>query len=161
MISFRKVVESDELFLIDLYGSTRDDVLKFGGHLSRDERFAFVSQQYQLQQLHYKNHNPKASFLIITLEGKDIGRLTYNHSENDLWIIEFSLVPTFRSMGLGHQVIAYLEQLIQSQGSLGLYVAKSNEKALSFYKGLGFEMEKSEFELYERMVKHLVKGQVA
>lgn len=161
MIDFRKIKPEDELFLIDLYGSTREDVMLHGGHLSREQKHDFICQQYTLQQAHYKKNNPKAFFLIITLEGKDVGRLTYSYSDNKLWIIEFSLTPQTRGKGVGKEVIQYLEAKY-SKGlmSIGLYVLKTNAKAKRFYQSLDFNFQESNFELFDKCVKYIKPEEV-
>ncbi|MBT8231406.1 MAG: GNAT family N-acetyltransferase [Saprospiraceae bacterium] len=151
MLDFRKIKPKDEDFLIHLYGTTRFDVHQNGHHLSREQKFDFYTQQYHLQQTHYKKNSPKANFKIVRYNNKDVGRLTYDNTKDELWILELSLLPEMRGKGIGKLIINRLET--KAKKSLGLYVSNLNEAGLSFYKSLGFKTTESEFEYCHKLTK--------
>ena len=109
-ISFRKVLKSDYDFLFELYESTRTDVKLYGAHLTREQQTAFIQSQFNLQDVHYKKFNPEADFLVVMLDGKDVGRLYVEELNKNVSIIEFTLHTSVRSKGIGSKIISDIIQ---------------------------------------------------
>ncbi len=77
---------------------------------------------------------------IIQYEGKDIGRLRIVRSPESIYIGGIQILPEFQGKGIGTAVIKDLMAESQSSGiPITLEVHHVNEKAISFYKKLGFQ----------------------
>src|SRR5215213_1561168 len=73
-VSLRPAAAADEELLVRVYASTRADELA-RVPWSEAQRAAFVRMQFDAQQLHYRTHNPAATYDVILLDGRAAGRL--------------------------------------------------------------------------------------
>ena len=151
-ISYRKENQKDFKFLVELYGTTRDDVAQFGSHLSRDERYNFIESQFKLQCEHYAEKYKKAKYEIIRHEGRDIGRLITNNTKKSLHIIFFAIQPSARSKGIGKFIFSSLIERAKAEGkNVSIYVKTQNESAKAFYDKLGFVIKEGGTDFYDFM----------
>ena len=137
-ITFRTVLEDDRSFLIGLYRSTREDVLRHGGQMTPQQKEDFIISQFDLQDHHYKEYYPSSVYQIIQLDAIDIGRLYQAEYDSTLEVLDITLAPEYRGRGLGHEVMTSLmEKARQKVLEVKLYVQKNN-RAINFYNRLGF-----------------------
>jgi GNAT superfamily N-acetyltransferase len=142
-IVLRPERDEDEMFLRELYASTRIDELASAGW-SPAQTDGFLRMQFDLQRTHYRRHYPDASFLIVVRDGRPIGRLYVHYSRHDVRVIDISLVPEMRGQGVGHRLLA---SVLDEAGRLGapvtLHVAVGNP-ARRLYERLGFRIVKQD-----------------
>ncbi len=76
---------------------------------------------------------------VIQFKGKDVGRLRIVRSNESIYIGGIQILPEFQNKGIGSAII---KDLINESNStkipVTLEVHHVNEKAISFYKKLGF-----------------------
>ena len=120
-----------------LYASTRIDVLGIVGW-SQPQIDAFLRMQYDLQRAHYDRHYPQASFQIVLLDGRAIGRLYVSYTREDVRVIDISLLPDVRGRGIGRSLLELVvEQADRLAAPVTLHVAVGNP-ARRLYERLGF-----------------------
>lgn len=141
---------TDENFLAKLYFSTRSDEFSALGW-DAERLGQFLAMQYKIQKQAYHLQFPDAENLIIWLEEEKIGRLIVNRSANDLRLVDISLLPKFRSLGVGTKIITDLQSEAGEKNlPLTLNVARNNPSAFRLYQKLGFQMT-GEDEMYFSM----------
>lgn len=137
-IRFRPIREEDRAFLVRVYGSTREEELSMTGW-SREEKDAFISQQFHAQHTHYTEYFREADYHVILIDGKKAGRLYIQQKEDEIRIVDIALLPEFRGQGAGRKM---LENILQQGKDTGLPVrihVEQYNRALSLYHCLGFK----------------------
>ena len=99
---------------------------------------AFLAQQFDAQDSHYRRHYPDASFQVIEVDGEPAGRLYLDRRDDEMRIIDIALLPRFRGRGIG---AALLRELIDEAAAAGrrvsIHVEREN-RARTLYERLGF-----------------------
>lgn len=99
---------------------------------------AFLRDQFRLQTLHYRRCYQPAEFLIIEQAGLAVGRLYLHVGDEDIRIIDISLIEAARGAGLGGALIASVQDRAAAEGrTVSLHVEASNP-AVRLYERLGF-----------------------
>jgi ribosomal protein S18 acetylase RimI-like enzyme len=136
-ITLRPVQESDEGFLLSVYASTRADEMAVVPW-SREQKEAFLKMQFLAQAQHYAAEHPGASHDIICLGAAPVGRLYLDRNDEALHILDVTVLPQFRSLGIG---TALLRRIMDEAGKNGravtIYVESFN-RSLSLFGKLGF-----------------------
>ena len=137
VVSFRPVVKEDESFLLGVYGSTRAEEIALT-NWDQAQKDAFVRMQFTAQQLHYSQQYSKAEHLMVLLDGLSIGRLYIANIETEFRIIDITILPDYRSAGLGTQILKELMDEAKSMGlPLCIYVESFN-RSHGLFARLGF-----------------------
>lgn len=134
----RPVESSDELFLRDLYASTRERELAVLSW-TREETQAFLAMQFNARQLQLGTQFPDAMDSIVAVDGARAGRLSVNRDEREIRVLDVALLPAFRGSGIGTRL--FRDLIAEAAGSrrpLRLHVDRDNV-ALRFYEKLGFQ----------------------
>ena len=137
--SFRPVKKSDERFLSLLYASTREDELKALMDWSEQQKKEFLEQQFQAQHTFYQQEFKKAEFSLIIMNNQPIGRLYLDRRKDEIRIIDIALLPAYRGMGIGRQL---MEGVLGEGKKRGLPVrihVERNNPAMRLYDKLGFK----------------------
>lgn len=148
-VSLRPVADDDREFLVALYGSTRDEELSQVAWAD-GARDAFLRMQFQAQDQQYRATNPAGSFDVIEVDGRPAGRLYVDRRPGDLRIVDISLMPQFRGVGVGTRL---LTGLIEEAGDSGRIVSihvEVHNSAAALYTRLGF-VAVAEHGVYRRM----------
>jgi GNAT superfamily N-acetyltransferase len=136
-VTLRPVVPGDEAFLLQIYTSVRADELA-QVPWSEAQREAFVRMQFEAQQLHYRTQNPTATHDIILLNQHPIGRLYVARRENEIRILDITILPEHRNRGLGTPLIkSLMEEAAVAGKPLTIYIESYNP-SLSLFERLGF-----------------------
>jgi len=136
-VCLRLETDEDRDFLLHLYISTREADLQQIGWLQADIR-SFLIQQFQAQQLSYRQLYPDAAYQLIVLQGETIGRLYMDRGEDEYRLMDISLLPAFRNQNLGRQLIQLIqEDAAQAGKPVSLHVEHFNP-AYRLYKRMGF-----------------------
>jgi GNAT superfamily N-acetyltransferase len=100
--------------------------------------------QFEFQRAHYRRHYPDASFLIVVLDGRPIGRLYVHYTPHDVRVMDVALVPDARGKGIGHCLLeTVLERASVLAAPVTLHVALGNP-ARRLYERLGFRVVKQD-----------------
>ena len=137
MIELRPVAENDTLFIEAVYRSTREAELNLT-NWSEQQKNAFSVMQSMAQLAEYKKNYPGASFQIVLYKQKPAGRFYTWENDNEIRLMDITLLPQFRSKGIGTDL---LQDLIKKSNEvkkkISLHVEAANP-ALKLYKRLGF-----------------------
>jgi ribosomal protein S18 acetylase RimI-like enzyme len=133
----RPVCEDDTEFLIRLYATTRsEEQALFGWDDARWD--GFIRMQFTLQHTHYQQNYHNASFDLILLDEKPVGRLYVSRGTEEFRIIDISMLPECRGKGIGRKLLEALNREADQAGvPVTLHVEKHNP-ALNLYERLGF-----------------------
>jgi ribosomal protein S18 acetylase RimI-like enzyme len=136
-VRLRPVVDADRAFLVELYGSTREDEL---AQVQWDDgaRRAFVEHQFAAQDAHYRANYPGATLDVVEVDGAPAGRLYVHRGPGDIRIMDIALAPAFRGRGIGTALLrSLIEEADASARKLSIHV-EVNNPARSLYDRLGF-----------------------
>jgi ribosomal protein S18 acetylase RimI-like enzyme len=130
-----------------VYASTRAEELAV---VPWDEptKQAFLAQQFEAQDVHYKRHYPDASFEVIEVDGEPAGRLYVHRADEEMLIIDIALLPPFRGRGIGAELLRELiDEADASERKLSIHVEREN-RARTLYDRLGFEVVEDDGGIY-------------
>lgn len=99
---------------------------------------AFITMQFAAQQEHYQKKYPMASHEIILSNGRPVGRRYVGRLEQEIRIVDITLMPPERNGGIG---TFSLRELLNEAGStdkvVRIYVENFNP-SLRLFERLGF-----------------------
>ena len=79
-------------------------------------------------------------FTVIQSEGQDVGILSAETKPDAIKVFQLFILPEHQGRGIGNNVMEHLiQKAAQSSLPLRLQVIDGNDRALSFYKRLGFQ----------------------
>lgn len=137
-MDFNKVQEEDENFLFELYSTTREDLLSLGWGLQETQNL--LRMQFQAQRHSYHTQYPEADHRLIMWEENRAGQFMVNRTEQEIVLVDISLLPTHRNRGIGTKVLENLQrEAAQYAKLLRLQVLHSNH-ARRLYHRLGFQV---------------------
>ena len=135
-MTLRLATADDRPFLLQLF-SKRPVFSQMG--LPEALTAHLVEQQYQLQQMSYRQQAPKADVFIVLLHNTAAGQITVNHSSQEIRLMDLSIAQQYQSQGSGTALIKALQaQASELQLPLKLSVDQTNQRALALYLKLGF-----------------------
>lgn len=136
-LCYRPMTDADLAFVAALYASTRAEEMAANGW-PPELQAAFLQQQHLAQHSHYSAHFADAEWLIIERGGEAIGRLYLDERPASFHIVDISLLPRCRRVGIGGAILADLLSLARAHGkTVGISVAKDNP-ARRLYDRMGF-----------------------
>ncbi|MFC5649785.1 GNAT family N-acetyltransferase [Paenibacillus solisilvae] len=150
MMETRTAAREDDLFLCEVYSSTRLEEVSAWGWEDKDCK-AFLSMQWRMQTNSYQLQFPDSENLILSYEGTDAGRMMLNKAAEKIHLIDISLLPPFRNRGIGTSILKNLQQeALMNQQIIELHVTPYNP-ARRLYERLGFQLSES-LDFYWKMV---------
>lgn len=136
-ITLRPVGPDDHDFLVEVYGSTRAEELALTPWTTEQQQ-AFVRSQFAAQQDHYAQKYPTASHDIILSDNRPVGRLYVARLDQEIRIIDITLLPGERNAGIGSFLIKQLlDEANRSQKMTRIFVEEFNP-SLRLFERLGF-----------------------
>lgn len=137
MITTVAAKPDDELFLFQLYSSTRQDELLSWGW-GEQEKQAFLSMQWRAQTMSYAAAYPNALREIVQQQQAPVGQL-YTSCHGNRWLlIDISLLPEYRNQGIGSCLIQKLqEHALRAEATIQLSVLPMSSAARLYHR-LGF-----------------------
>ena len=93
-------------------------------HWPDEAKTAFINQQFHAQHTYYQEHFSAAQWLIIQYDGQPAGRLYVNRSPDAIHIIDITLLPEFRGLGLGGHILRDLLAEAAGAGQAVLFRAR-------------------------------------
>lgn len=149
LIRLRPIVEADRETLYQCYASTRIEELA-AVDWTEEAKERFLRMQFHAQSVHYQQHYPTALFQINLADEQSAGRLYVDRWEQEIRIVDITLLPPFRGQGIGSSLLGSLiEESIASNKPLSIHVEKNNP-AMRLYRRLGF-LPIGEVGLYDLM----------
>lgn len=136
-VRLRPATAADRGLLFDVYASTRAEELAAVPWDEATKR-AFLTQQFDAQDAHYRTHYPRTTYEVIEVGGEAAGRLYLDRGERDVLIVDIALLPAFRGRGTGGSILREILEEAESQGKrVSIHVEVQNP-AHSLYERLGF-----------------------
>ena len=136
-VSFRDVCDEDEEFLFELYAATRAEEMAMVAW-SDEQRDLFLRGQFNGQSDHYRKQYPKASFQIIVVDGRPAGRLYAARLEDQIRIIDLTLLAAERGQGIGTPIVRrIMDEATGAAKPVTIYVESFNPSRRLFDR-LGF-----------------------
>lgn len=138
-VTYRPMTDDDLPFVAELYASTRRAEIAATGWPSEMQE-AFLRQQHEAQHSHYSRHFGDGEWLIVERAGTALGRLYLHDQPGRLHILDISLVPESRGMGIGGAILRDVLDQARTQGKgASIHVEKMN-RARHLYERLGFKV---------------------
>lgn len=132
----RPVRPEDQEFLFRLYASTRQEVSDLGWPAQQLE--AFLRMQFNAQQRWYQTVYPGSEHSLIMVNDAPIGRMLVSSGDGSVTLVDISLLPDYRSQGIGNTLIRALIETAAAKGQpVTLQVLRTNP-AQHLYQRLGF-----------------------
>lgn len=136
-ITLRPVNPDDDDFLVEVYGSTRAEELALTPWTTEEQQ-AFVRSQFAAQQDYYAKKYPTASHDIIVSNNRPVGRLYVARLDQEIRIIDITLLPGERNAGIGSFLIKrLLEEASRTNKMTRIFVEEFNP-SLRLFERLGF-----------------------
>jgi ribosomal protein S18 acetylase RimI-like enzyme len=136
-ITLRPVQESDDEFLLKVYGSTREQEMA-QVPWTAEQKQQFVRMQWEAQKNHYATQHPNATHEIICIETSDIGRLYLDRSGDKFHILDITLLPEHRNCGAGSFLLRQIMAEAKEAGKpVTIYVETFNP-SLRLFERVGF-----------------------
>ncbi len=137
-ITLRLADEADESFDFRLFVAGRPELAWIDG-LDGEQRLRLLRQQFHCQResLARTYHGMESN--IVCLEGEPVGRLLIHRGEREFRILDVTLLPEYRSRGIGGTLLAGIAREAAGEGKpVSIQVAWYNRRARSLYERLGF-----------------------
>ncbi len=99
---------------------------------------AFLRQQFDAQDRHYRQNYPGASFDLIIVDGQRAGRLYLHPRADETRIVDIALLPPFRGRGVGTRLLGDVLAAARARGACVTIHVERNNPALAWYQRLGF-----------------------
>lgn len=136
-ITLRPVSSDDYDFLVEVYGSTRAEELALVPWTT-EQQLAFVRSQLAAQQDHYAKKYPTASHDIIVSDGRPVGRLYVARLDQEIRIVDITLLPAERNAGIGSYLIRQLLDEANRSGKITRIYVEEFNPSLRLFERLGF-----------------------
>jgi RimJ/RimL family protein N-acetyltransferase len=136
-ITLRPVQPEDATFLHAVYASTRANEMALVSW-SDEQRAAFINSQFAAQRDSYAQKYPRAEHSIILSKGRPIGRLFLARLDDQLRIVDITIVPEERGAGIGTSLLNELMDESRRAGKpLRIYIENFNP-SLRIFERQGF-----------------------
>jgi len=137
-ITLRDTLPEDEPFLLEVYASTRAQEMA-QVPWDDEQRKSFLTMQFNAQHSHYRAQYPEASYSLICRDDLPLGRFYVLRNEEDIRILDLTLLPEYRNGGIGTSLLRdLLEEAAQSGKRVRIYVETYNP-SLRLFERLGFK----------------------
>lgn len=138
-VSYRPLAEHDLAFIAELYISTRQEEIAATGWPPATQS-AFLLQQHRAQHAHYASQYPDAERLIIERDGVAIGRMYLREDPDRFHVIDISLMPSSRGIGIGTAILTDVLHFARLVGKPTSLHVEGTNPANSLYRRLGFQL---------------------
>ena len=136
-VTLRPVNTDDYDFLVDVYGSTRAEEMALVPWTTEQQQ-SFVRSQFAAQQDHYAKKYPTASHDIIMSNDRPVGRLYVARLDQEIRIIDITLLPAERNTGIGGYLIRQLLAEANRSGKITRIYVEDFNPSLRLFERLGF-----------------------
>jgi ribosomal protein S18 acetylase RimI-like enzyme len=137
--NLRAATDADEPFMYDVFCTSWEDEAA----AMPDPRLVrhFLRIQYTAHEDRLNSRFPGHDRYVVVHEGKDAGRFYLHRSPTVLHAIELTLLPEFRSRGIGNRIAMDVAAEAAELGkTVSLRVSKRNARAADLYRRLGLRL---------------------
>jgi|SRR6185295_1112394 len=139
-ISLRPVGPEDDDFLLAVYASTRADEMALVPWTDQ-QREAFIRSQLSAQLDHYSKKYPAANHDVILSNGRQVGRLYVARLDHEIRIVDITLLPADRNVGIGSYLIERLLDEARRGGKVTRIYVEEFNPSLSLFQRFGFSLK--------------------
>jgi len=126
-------------FLLEVYASTRAEDLKFVPW-SDEVKKAFVKSQFENQSRYYLETYPNGFFDAVKFNDELVGRIYKAELDDEIRILDATLLPEFRNQGIGTKLIADVLKFADEKNKpIRIYLETYNIYR-SLFSRLGFRL---------------------
>ena len=136
-VALRAATHEDELFLMQVYASTRLEELDLTPW-DQTQREAFVNSQFHAQRQHYSINFPEAEHQVILFDEDRVGRLYIARLERTIRILDITLLPERRNAGIGTSILTEMLKESEEAGKPVQIYVESFNPSLRLFERLGF-----------------------
>jgi len=139
-ITLRPVGPEDDDFLLAVYASTRAEEMALVPWTDQ-QREAFIRSQFSAQLDHYSKKYPAANHDVILSNGRQVGRLYVARLDQEIRIVDITVLPAERNGGIGSYIIKQLlDEARRGAKVTRIYVEEFNP-SLGLFQRLGFSVK--------------------
>ena len=136
-VTLRPVSSDDYDFLVEVYAATRAEEMALVPWTTEQQQ-AFVRSQFAAQQDHYAKKYPTADHDIIMSDNRPVGRLYVARLDQEIRIIDITLLPGDRNAGIGSYLIKQLLDEANSSKKMTRIFVEEFNPSLRLFERLGF-----------------------
>ena len=129
----------DSQFLLELYISVREDLA--GLPLEPAYLRKMMLLQFEGQRATYEHDYPSARHDLVLYRDERVGRLMVERGPGRIHGIDLSVLPTYRSLGIGSVVLNRLFAESTSAGVDFVFSVLKSNRAMNLYRRLGCVVE--------------------
>lgn len=146
----REASEDDDEKLFSLFATSREDLLAAISNWDEVQQETFMRLQFQAQRDQYRRQYPHAYWDVIVRQDEIIGQILVAPIDEELLLVDVSLLPAFRNCGIGNALLRdLLDKAVGENKRVTLHVLQNNP-AVRLYQRLGFS-DAGEQGIYRRM----------
>lgn len=136
-VVLRPATAGDQQSLLEIYASTRAEELALTDW-NEAQRDAFVKMQFAAQQEYYRTQYPHGEQTLIIANDQTIGRVYTVEDEQEIRIIDITVLPAHRNAGIGGPLIEDILGCAKQAGKpVRIYVETYN-RSRRLFERLGF-----------------------
>jgi ribosomal protein S18 acetylase RimI-like enzyme len=113
-VTLRDTRPEDQAFLLEVYATTRAAEMALAPW-TEEQREAFVGMQFNAQDSYYRAEFPRASYQVILDDGEQVGRMYVLREEEEIRILDITVLPKHRNSGIGTGLLR--ELLVEGAGT--------------------------------------------
>jgi ribosomal protein S18 acetylase RimI-like enzyme len=146
----REASEDDDEKLFSLFAASREDLLAAISSWDEAQQETFIRLQFQAQRDQYYREFPDVQRDVIVRQGEIIGQILIAPIDEELRLVDVSLLPAFRNRGIGNALLRdLLDKAAGENKRVTLHLLQGNP-AVRLYQRLGFS-HVGEQGVYQRM----------
>lgn len=135
----RPATPEDDPFLYDVFCTTWQSEVAAMPNPQLVQHFLRI--QYTAQNERFHQRFPGHERWVVTSGDKRAGRLFLHRSPEILHVLEMTMLPEFRSLGLGSALLrSLMDEAADTDRSVTLRVARRNVRAANLYNSIGFRL---------------------
>jgi ribosomal protein S18 acetylase RimI-like enzyme len=135
----RPAIDADESFLFEVFCSTWEEEVAAMPNPALTQHFLRI--QYTAQNRRFATRFPGYERHVVLHDDKDAGRFYLHRTPTMLHAIDMTLLPEFRSLGIGTTMVREaFEEATEHGQTVSLRVARRNQRAAALYDSLGFRL---------------------
>ena len=137
-IKRRLVGEADSQLVESIFESSRE-LERDVGQWTTAQWQQFILVQCSAQRTYYERLFPNAVHEIILVDEEPAGRTWIDRQQDEIRLLDITLLPEFRSQGIGTRLLRCLQDEARDANlPLRHMVERDNPRAMQLYERLGF-----------------------
>ena len=157
-VKFRKWLPTDFEKVHDILKSSWYDAYSF---IPKEDLNYYLEKTYSIEELEKLFSSPNVICYVAEVENSVVAwlKLTINKDENKFYLSSIYVLPEFQKLKIGNKLfeITIDEAIKNGFDEIYIGVMIQNERALNWYRKIGFEFFKEEpFQMGNTSVNHLI-----